>query len=112
MLRDVGVSDGAPTSLAERGETEQQESDSEQQQQAEQEKSNAEQQPAQQAAAEQADKNESSQPERNANAEQQADEKRESQQALEQWLRRIPDDPEGLLRRKFLYQYRQRRENS
>ncbi len=36
-------------------------------------------------------------------------EDRESQQALEQWLRRIPDDPEGLLRRKFLYQYRQRR---
>ena len=32
----------------------------------------------------------------------------EEQQALEQWLRRIPDDPGGLLRRKFLYQYRQR----
>lgn len=29
------------------------------------------------------------------------------QQATEQWLRRIPDDPSGLLRRKFLYQYRQ-----
>ncbi|MBN1379096.1 MAG: VWA domain-containing protein [Gammaproteobacteria bacterium] len=29
------------------------------------------------------------------------------QQAIEQWLRRIPDDPGGLLRRKFLYQYRQ-----
>ena len=29
-------------------------------------------------------------------------------QALEQWLRQVPDDPEGLLRRKFLYQYRQR----
>jgi Ca-activated chloride channel family protein len=26
--------------------------------------------------------------------------------ATEQWLRRIPDDPGGLLRRKFLYQYR------
>jgi Ca-activated chloride channel family protein len=32
----------------------------------------------------------------------------EEQQAIEQWLRRIPDDPGGLLRRKFLYQYRQR----
>ena len=31
----------------------------------------------------------------------------EEQQAAEQWLRRIPDDPGGLLRRKFLYQYRQ-----
>jgi Ca-activated chloride channel homolog len=28
-----------------------------------------------------------------------------SQQAAEQWLRRIPQDPGGLLRRKFLYQY-------
>ena len=32
----------------------------------------------------------------------------EEQQAMEQWLRRIPDDPSGLLRRKFRYQYRQR----
>ena len=32
----------------------------------------------------------------------------EERQAAEQWLRRIPDDPGGLLRRKFLYQYRQR----
>lgn len=28
-----------------------------------------------------------------------------SQQAADQWLRRIPQDPGGLLRRKFLYQY-------
>ncbi|MEP6971217.1 MAG: hypothetical protein ABJA49_12290, partial [Betaproteobacteria bacterium] len=32
----------------------------------------------------------------------------EEQLAADQWLRRIPDDPGGLLRRKFLYQYRQR----
>jgi Ca-activated chloride channel family protein len=32
----------------------------------------------------------------------------EQQAATEQWLRRIPDDPSGLLRRKFEYQYRQR----
>jgi len=30
------------------------------------------------------------------------------QRELQQWLQRIPDDPGGLLRRKFLYQYRQR----
>ncbi len=30
------------------------------------------------------------------------------QQALEQWLRRVPDDPRGLLEKKFLYQYRSR----
>ncbi len=31
-----------------------------------------------------------------------------SEQAVEQWLRKIPDDPGGLMRRKFLYQYRKR----
>ncbi|WP_328985196.1 VWA domain-containing protein [Thiorhodovibrio winogradskyi] len=35
-------------------------------------------------------------------------EEREARAAAEQWLRRIPDDPAGLLRRKFLYQYSQR----
>lgn len=30
---------------------------------------------------------------------------KEKQQATEQWLRRIPDDPGGLLRRKFQYDY-------
>ncbi|GJM07947.1 MAG: hypothetical protein DHS20C11_02230 [Lysobacteraceae bacterium] len=33
---------------------------------------------------------------------------REQRQAVEQWLRRIPDDPGGLLRRKFMLQYQQR----
>jgi Ca-activated chloride channel family protein len=33
----------------------------------------------------------------------------EQKQATEQWLRRIPDDPAGLLRRKFRYQYQQRK---
>ena len=46
------------------------------------------------------------------NADQAADAERhaadESRQATEQWLRRIPDDPSGLWRRKFLYQYRDR----
>jgi Ca-activated chloride channel family protein len=32
----------------------------------------------------------------------------ERRQAADQWLRRIPDDPAGLLRRKFLYQYQMR----
>ncbi|MDQ6965009.1 MAG: hypothetical protein Q9M13_08845, partial [Mariprofundales bacterium] len=35
---------------------------------------------------------------------------REAEQSRQQWLRRIPDDPGGLLRRKFQYQYRQRGE--
>jgi Ca-activated chloride channel family protein len=32
----------------------------------------------------------------------------EDAQAMEQWLRRIPDDPGGLLRRKFRSQYQRR----
>jgi len=32
----------------------------------------------------------------------------EQQQALEQWLRRVPDDPGGLLRRKFEMQYNEK----
>ena len=36
----------------------------------------------------------------------------EQRQALEQWLRQIPDDPAELLRRKFWYEQQQRQENS
>lgn len=34
----------------------------------------------------------------------------EEQQMLEQWLRKVPDDPSGLMRNKFRYQYLQRKE--
>ncbi|MGQ9427402.1 VWA domain-containing protein [Gilvimarinus sp. F26214L] len=34
----------------------------------------------------------------------------EEQQALEQWLRQVPDDPSGLLRRKFEYEHRRLRQ--
>lgn len=37
---------------------------------------------------------------------------KEQQQANEQWLRRIPDDPGGLLRRKFKYQSQQRQNSN
>ncbi|MCK5926153.1 MAG: tetratricopeptide repeat protein, partial [Methylococcales bacterium] len=36
----------------------------------------------------------------------------ENEQATQQWLNRIPDDPSGLLRRKFEYQYKLRQRNS
>ena len=39
-----------------------------------------------------------------------AREDQKSEQALQQWLRRIPDDPGGLLRRKFLLEHRRRLE--
>ncbi|MEO5378499.1 MAG: VWA domain-containing protein [Magnetococcus sp. DMHC-6] len=44
-----------------------------------------------------------------------AQEKREQQemeQSTEQWLQRIPDDPAGLFRRKFLLEYRRRQGNA
>ncbi|MCY1426807.1 hypothetical protein D9M71_426360 [compost metagenome] len=44
---------------------------------------------------------------RTASAEPLGDERR---QALEQWLRQIPDDPAELLRRKFWYEQQQRQE--
>ena len=34
----------------------------------------------------------------------------EQEQALEQWLRKVPDDPSGLMRRKFEYEFRKRKE--
>ena len=34
----------------------------------------------------------------------------EHEQAIEQWMQRVPDDPGGLLRRKFQLEY-QRRQN-
>ncbi len=37
---------------------------------------------------------------------------REARQAADQWLRRIPDDPAELLRRKFLYQYQLRQQSA
>ena len=42
-------------------------------------------------------------------SEQEAQLSDEEQQAMEQWLRKIPDDPSGLMRKKFEHQYRQRR---
>ena len=49
--------------------------------------------------------------EREALAAEDVNEDSETDRAADQWLKRIPDDPGGLLRRKFRYQYRQR-ENS
>ena len=66
---------------------------------------------AQQEAEQRAETPDAESPESQTEAQAEADlspEEREAQQAAEQWLRRIPDDPSGLLRRKFLYQYRLR----
>ncbi len=98
----------------------QQQSSSEQQQQEEQENKNAEQQQAdkEQEQKQQSDKEMKEQAEKEANEQEQTEsqptptELDEEQQATEQWLRRIPDDPSGLLRRKFKYQYQQQNKQS
>jgi len=62
-----------------------------------------------QRAAEEAEKNDDS-PEQQQLTQAELEELRraqEQEQAMEQWLRRIPNDPGGLLRRKFRYQYQQ-----
>ncbi len=45
-----------------------------------------------------------------AASEEMSEQQRQQQQELEKWLRQLPDDPSGLLRRKFQYQYQQKLE--
>ena len=85
--------------------------DSEQQDPAEQgeseEQKSQEQREQEQREQEQQDAEASAEPTEQPSTEQSEAEK-QAQQELEQWLRRVPDDPGGLLREKFRYQSRQR----
>ena len=56
-----------------------------------------------------ADKDAAEKDQQQALTEQEQQENRELQKANETWLRQIPDDPGGLLRRKFRYQSKIRR---
>ncbi|MEM9301399.1 MAG: tetratricopeptide repeat protein, partial [Pseudomonadota bacterium] len=76
-----------------------------QQQDGEQQDSEGESQEQQQAEGEQEPTEEEGEPQAEPIEEDLSEEER---QALEQWLRRIPDDPGGLLRRKFLLEYQRR----
>ncbi len=86
----------------------------EENQQEQQQTDNGEQDQSEQRQPEQAEQTEPEEAEKalSQSEAQQRLEKQMSDQATEQWLRKIPDDPGGLLRRKFLYQYRQRSDNS
>ena len=86
-----------------------QQQDGKQQEIEEQQKSEQEKQEEQ--AKESGDKEEEEQQQAQAST-QEEKELDEEQQATEQWLRRIPDDPSGLLRRKFKYQYQQQNRRS
>ena len=55
-----------------------------------------------------ADQSESSESQQPMEGEEEIANRDEKQDALEQWLRRVPDDPGGLLRRKFQYETNQR----
>ena len=86
------------------------EQNSEQQQQSQQGNEEEEPQQQQQNPAPQEQQGSESDSEQNTPSESR-NEDFEQQQSLEQWLRRIEDDPGELLRRKFRYQYRQRQLN-
>lgn len=86
-----------------------QQQDGKKQESEEQQKSEQEKQ--EQQAKESGDKEEEEQQQAQAST-QEEKELDEEQQATEQWLRRIPDDPSGLLRRKFKYQYQQQNRRS
>ncbi|MEP5763827.1 MAG: VWA domain-containing protein [Halieaceae bacterium] len=102
---------------------EQQDQQSQQDQQGQQDQQDQQSQQEQQQAQQQAQQQEKQQQEQQARAEQQDEQEQSDQEqapqqrdaeqmerdmANEQWLRRIPDDPSGLLRRKFRYESRQR----
>jgi Ca-activated chloride channel family protein len=92
----------------------QQQSESEQQQNTGEENQSAEQeqeQEEQSKATSDEEKSNEEQPEEYQSEEQQSEEdslKEQQQMELQQWLRRVPDDPGGLLKQKFRYQSQQR----
>ena len=88
----------------------QQESDSQEQQAENQQGQNEDQQEqqAQQKPEPDSEDKQNSDQQETMMAKAQDDEASEEDRATEQWLRRIPDDPSGLLRKKFRYQYQQR----
>lgn len=91
-------------------ESEQQQENSEQQDQESQEGNQDQQQQEQENQSPEEQESSESNSEQNT-ASESSNEDFEEQQALEQWLRRIVDDPGELLRRKFRFQYRQRQLN-
>lgn len=91
-------------------ESDQEQESSEQQDQQSQEGNEEQQQEQQQNEAPEDQENSESNSEQNTPSDT-SNEEFEEQQSVEQWLRRIEDDPGELLRRKFRFQYRQRQLN-
>ncbi len=105
--------------------SEQSQQDQQQQESSEQEKQEQQQQAEQDQQAEADKEQQADQEEQQAQQQEQAEQEQqeieltpeekaldaEEKQAMEQWLRRIKDDPGGLMRRKFLYQYHKRNQD-
>ena len=91
------------------GQQQEQNGDEQQAQQQAEQKSEPESDPTEteQQQAQQQDGEKDDAEEQQAKPNQEYSEASESDIATEQWLRRIPDDPGGLMRRKFQYQYQQ-----
>lgn len=87
---------------------EQKSADDKAQQEKEAEQKKAEEEKAKQAEPKKADESKDEKDKAKQPAATQEQPSTEQQQANEQWLKRIPDDPAGLLKRKFMYQYGQR----
>jgi Ca-activated chloride channel family protein len=105
--QDSGENENSESQQNSEDESEQQDENSDQQDQESQEGNQDQQQQEQQSEAPDEQEASESNSEQNTPSDT-TNEEFEEQQALEQWLRRIDDDPGELLRRKFRYQYRQR----
>ncbi|WP_444886430.1 VWA domain-containing protein [Microbulbifer sp. JMSA008] len=100
-------SSGEPQPSEQQSGQEQEQSDQQQPENAEQQKNEQEQQSQQGQQGEEEQKEQQGKPQPAGAEERQLDP--ETQQALDQWLRQIPDDPAGLMREKFKYESLQRR---
>lgn len=106
--QDPSQQDGSESEQEQQGENKEGESEKEQQARNEKEQADREAQQAEEQAEGQTEEQTEGQ---NEQAAEESELDSEQQQALEQWLRQVPDDPGGLLRRKFQYQHRQLRKD-
>lgn len=109
--QEEGDSEESDSQQNSESESDQQEENSEQQDQESQEGNQDQQEQQEQQEQQAPEDQENSESNSEQNTPNETNEDFEEQQALEQWLRRIDDDPGELLRRKFRYQYRQRQLN-
>lgn len=89
-------------------ESEEQKSEEERQREQEEQRKEQEAQEQEQNAAESTEESSNEELSNKEPSTEESDAEKQAQQELEQWLRRVPDDPGGLLREKFRYQSRQR----